>query len=370
VSVADDRTRVCPRCGTPAEAYDVCTACGTHLAGLPELPTRSDWESRRRVRPTQRPITPASIRPLLHPSERSRLVIATVAAAVAVGFLVLILILAGTANLLLPLVGTLAVTTVSIWLGQQVRRARLLGRSVKVGPDTMPELQALLEDVARTLQYDRRVDVYVVDKATQPLSMSSYLGTRIIVIEGSLVAELLQPERRSQLVFLLGRSIGALRAKHARLDIIVVLLDAINVLKYVTPFLLPWYRATAYSGDQIGMVCCADLEAALQATRRLLIGKELAAELDAGIVLPQASLVQRRLLPRFVQLFGAEPHTTNRYANLLCFGRYHDPASWERLRGTMGEEHLRSLEQIWARSPYRRRVAAYRAAAAAPVPAV
>jgi len=202
------------------------------------------------------------------------------------------------------------------------------------------------------------------------LSMSSYLGTRIIVIEGSLVAELLQPERRSQLVFLLGRSIGALRAKHARLDIIVVLLDAINVLKYVTPFLLPWYRATAYSGDQIGMVCCADLEAALQATRRLLIGKELAAELNAGIVLPQARLVQRRLLPRFVQLFGAEPHNTNRYANLLCFGRYHDPASWERLRGTMGEEHLRSLEQIWARSPYRRRVAAYRAAAAAPVPAV
>jgi hypothetical protein len=190
------------------------------------------------------------------------------------------------------------------------------------------------------------------------MAMASYLGTRILLIEGGLVSELLKPGRSAQLTFLIGRSIGALRAKHSRLDLLVILLAFVDALKYVSLFLRPWYRATVYSGDQIGMVCCSDLDAALQATRRLLVGGDLAAELHAGTVLPQACLVQRRLLPRLVQLTDAEPHVTNRYANLICFARYHDPMLWERLRASVDVEHAQALERLWERSPYRRRVAA------------
>ena len=372
MSSVPDSVRVCPNCGAPAEAYDYCPGCGAHLATLPELPTRTEWEAQRAVataplalveaRASTPPLSgPASIRPLLHPTERSRLIIAAVGVALGLLVAVLALIGAGNANFLVQVVGSLALATVLIWFTQQIRRARLLGRSVKVGPDTMPELQALLDEVRATLQYDRRVDVYVVDKESKPISMSSYLGTRIIVIEGGLVAELLAPERRPQLVFLIGRSIGALKAKHARLDLFVALLQAINAVRYMTPLLLPWYRATTYSGDQIGMVCCGDLAAALEATRRLLVGKELASDLGAGAVLPQAHLVQRRLLPRFAQLFSAEPHNTNRYANLLCFGRYHDPESWERVRKSMDAERTCSSEELWARSPYRKRLAGFAA---------
>jgi len=368
MSAVHASVRVCPHCGAPAESHDYCAGCGTHLATLAELPTRTEWEAQRAqttaplalVEPsasTTLPDKATSIRPLLHPTERSRLILAVVGVAIAVVVAIPVLIAAQSASLLLNLVVILIGSTISLWFGQQLLRARLLGRSVKVSPETLPELQALLDEVAATLQYHRRVDVYVVDKAKQPISMSSYLGTRILVIEGGLVAELLAPARRPQLVFLIGRSIGALRAKHARFDLVVILLQAVNALKYVSPLLLPWYRATTYSGDQIGMVCCADLEAALQATRRLLVGKELACDLDAGAVLPQACLVQHRLLPRLAQLFSAEPHNTNRYANLLCFGRYHDPESWERVRASMDAERTRSLEDLWARSPYRRRLA-------------
>jgi hypothetical protein len=136
------------------------------------------------------------------------------------------------------------------------------------------------------------------------------------------------------------------------------ILEAAEVLKYVAPFIRPYYRATAYSGDQIGMMCCSDLEAALEATRRLLVGGELASELTAGAVMPQALLVKRRLLPRLVQLLAVEPHVTNRYANLLCFGRYHAPELWARMLDSMGEHEQRCLEEIWQRSPYRWRVAA------------
>jgi hypothetical protein len=173
-----------------------------------------------------------------------------------------------------------------------------------------------------------------------------------------LVADLLQPAKQPQLTFLIGRSIGALRARHMRLEVLIRILEAAEVLKYVAPFIRPYYRATAYSGDQIGMMCCSDLAAALEATRRLLVGGEMASRLTAGAVVPQALLVKRRVLPRLVQLLAVEPHVTNRYANLLCFGRYHAPELWAQMSAAMDEHEQRCLDEIWQSSPYRWRVAA------------
>ena len=357
MTVAPD-VRVCPNCGEPAAATEHCAGCGLDLARLQELPTRSDWEARQvpASSPARPALARAEIRPLLHPTESSRLALALVATIVAVVVLLAVSLAANNAGFLGELLLSLAGIVVTLWFGQQLLRARLLGRSVKVGVDTMPELKALLDDVATTLDYHKRIDVYVIDKGHEPISLSSYLGTRIILIEGGLVAELLKPGRAAQLTFLIGRSIGGLRAKHQRLALLVLVLRAVDVLKYMSPFLRPWYRSTVYSGDQIGMACCSDLDAALEATRRLLVGKELALELSPGIVLPQACLVQRSLLPRLVQPFAVEPHVTNRYANLICFARYHDPALWERLRGSLSADYVQALERLWQRSPYRKRV--------------
>jgi hypothetical protein len=360
VTIAQD-VRVCPGCGTAAGAADACTGCGLDLASRPELPTRSEWEARRRpATPPSGPRASAApeIRPLLHPTETSRLVLALVAMSVALLIPIAVAVVAANAGVLGYLVGVVLVTTVTLWFGQQLLRARLLGRSVKVGPDTMPELQALLDGVRTTLDYHKRIDVYVIDKAPAPIAMTSYLGTRIILIEGGLVAELLKPGRSAQLTFLIGRSMGALRAKHLRFDLLVLLLQTVDWFKYVSPFLRPWYRATVYSGDQIGMACCSDIDAALEATSRLLVGKELAARLPPGNVLPQACLVQRNLLPRLVQLLAVEPHVTNRYANLICFSRYHDPALWERLEESMDADQAQALRRLWEQSPHRRRTVA------------
>jgi Zn-dependent protease with chaperone function len=367
VTALDETIRVCPQCGFAAGERDHCPGCGTHLATLPELPTRAQWLAERSGTSSPRQAagrresgSSPSIRPLLHPTESSRLALAIAAAALTLGWLLLALIGANAANVLpvlLVVVGVVVFFAMTLWFGQQLHRARLLGQSVKVAPDSFPELHDLVEETKATLQYHRRVDVYVRDKPGAPIITTSYLGTRTMVIEGDLVAGLLDDEHRSQLVFLVGRHVGALTAKHLRLTFLVLLLHALDILKFPAPFILPWYRATTYSGDQIGMMCCADADAALQATRRLLVGKDLAAKMDVGQVLPQVRLVRARRLPRFAQLFQAEPHVTNRYANLLCFVRYHDPALWARLKATMQTHESRLLDELWERSPHRKRLA-------------
>jgi hypothetical protein len=357
VTIAGDPL-VCPRCGASVGASDACTGCGLQLAGLPELPRRSEWDARSQAaaQTERRPVTTASIKPLVHPTEPSRLALALLALAVGLVILIVVAVAASNAEAL----GYLFVIALffggSLWFGQQLLRARLLGRSVRVGTDTFPALQELLDEVRSTLGYQKRIDVYVADKGAAPIAMSSYLGTRIVVIEGGLVADMLTPEGRAQLTFLIGRSIGALRARHTRLNTLVALLGAMDALKFVSPFLRPWYRASVYSGDQIGMACCSNLEAALLATRRLLIGKELADDFPSGNVVPQACLVQENLLPRLVQLLALEPHITNRYANLICFSRYHDPVLWEQLRASMPQAQQAAVDRLWQRSPYRHRV--------------
>lgn len=297
-----------------------------------------------------------SVRPLLHPTEQSRLALALVASLVALGLPIYVIVHAEGVRPIAYLVIALGFFLGSLWLGTQLLRARLLGRSVRVDQHTFPALHEVVEEVCATLHYHRPLEVYVTESATPSIGMTSLLGTRMILIEGSLLADMLKPGKRPQLVFLIGRHVGALRAKLTRLDLLVLIMQWADVLKYVTPFIQPYYRATAYSGDQIGVMCCGNLEAALEATRRLLVGGEMSSQLAAGAVLPQALLVKRRLFSRWVQLLSSEPHVTNRYANLLCFGRYHDPVPWQAVRAQMDGREAGYLDALWRRSPYSRHV--------------
>jgi hypothetical protein len=217
----------------------------------------------------------------------------------------------------------------------------------------MPELQAMIDDVREQLDYHRRVDVYIVQKANPSAQMTSYLGTKVIVLEGMLIADLLA-DQRPQLTYLLARFFGALKARHERMTIVFVILEAVQSAKFLFPFIDPYYRATAYSGDQMGQACCGDLDASLSATERLMVGREIEPELRARGVIQQAHLVRRRILPRLVQLALPEPHLTNRYLNLLLWSRRAAPDAWNAFSAAADPDTNRELTQLWERSPHRR----------------
>jgi hypothetical protein len=265
------------------------------------------------------PQGPLDIRSLLHPSENSRLVLALsvslfVFAVVAIG-----LIAGHESSLLFEIILVLAATGGSIWWFLQLARSRLLGGAVRVSDASLPELQAVFDEVRARLDYHRDIDVYIMDKVTGGSALTSYLGTRIIQVEGGLVAELLEEGHRAELTYLIGRHIGQLKAKHTRLQWILIVISAVDSLKFLQLFLAPYFRATAKSGDQIAAACCGDIRATARMMNRLLVGKELGPRLDIKGVLDQAVTVRSRWLPRLAQLFQNLPHATNRYLNLLAF---------------------------------------------------
>ncbi len=294
------------------------------------------------------------IRSLRFPGEQWRFLLAAVASA-AFLLLLLAIFLSRGVTALISVVIVMLVAAASIWCTIQILRARLLGNAVKVTSMTFPDLEALLDEVCHQLDYRRRIDLYVANKSEPSVDLVTYLGTHIILIEGDLAAELLEPSKTAQLAFLIARHVGALKTRQYRLDLLLVVLNAANALQLVKPFLLPYYRAIAYSGDQIGLACCGSLEAALEATGRLLVGKELAPQLPLGGVLPQAALVKERLLPRFAQFLSPAPHVINRYLNLLLYGRVRDLDAWGRVCAGLGPAEAHALEELWMASPHRLR---------------
>jgi len=297
----------------------------------------------------ERAQSPPPVKAVFYPGERWRFWLAAIASAASL--LLCLYVLGHRATLIVSLL----LAAGSVWCSLQIWRARLLGNSVKVTPGSFPALQGLLDEVRGQLGYEGRIDVYVAEKSDPSVKLTTYLGTRILLIEGGLVAELLDPRKQSQLRFLIARHVGALKARQYRLDPLLVMLNAANALQFVKPFLLPYYRSIAYSGDQIGLACCGSVEAALEATARLLVGKELADELPLGGVLPQAALVKQRLLPRFAQFLSPTPHVINRYLNLLTFGRLDDPEAWDRLAASLSATEKVELDRLWMSSPHRRR---------------
>jgi hypothetical protein len=294
-----------------------------------------------------------AIKSLLHPTEPSRLAIALVPIFLVAAAFAALMITSGNALAIAVVLVFLAFFLGSIWLAIQIHRARLLGQSVRVTRQSLPEVQDALDRVRDQLDYHRPIDVYVAAKLPQPAIVVSYLGTKMILIEGSLIGDLLTPERRPELTFLLARYVGAFKARHMRLDILALLISAVHEIRALNLFLNPYYRATSYSGDQIGLACAGDLRTALTATERLMSGKDVAPAVAARGVVDQAAVVSHRVLPRLAQLFAPEPHLTNRYLNLLFFAKAHHPEAWRVFQAELDERTAGGLRALSSRSPHR-----------------
>ena len=289
---------------------------------------------------------PLDIRSLLHPTEHSRLLIALSSSAIVFGVAAMAVYALDGWKTLAGLAGALAAFGALVWLLLQVGRSRLLGGAVRVSETTLPELQSVFDEVRARLDHRKHVDVYVADKVDGGSAMTSYLGTRLIQIEGGLVAELLGDEHRAELTYLMARHIGQLKARHQRLFPIFLVVSAVDSLKFLQFFLAPYFRATAKSGDQLAAACCGDIRATAAVMNRLLVGKELGPRLVVNGVLEQAATVRRRWLPRLAQMFMSVPHATNRYLNLLAFFARVAPEEIYAWRATLDEATASRLTAV------------------------
>lgn len=290
----------------------------------------------------------------LHPFEKSRLTIALVGGFVILFGVVALVIAQGPVRLL-TLALVLTVILGSFWVSLQILRARLLANAIIVEPEALPDIYAALVTVRKQLAYYRRVDVYVTAEVTGKAVWMNFLGHRVILLEGDFVSGIVSAYGQAGLRFIIGSFLGALKARHSRLQPLVLLLQLSNAVRIVTPFILPYHRATRYSGDQLGYRCSGDLRAAAGTVGCLIVGTLVAPDLRVHGVVNQIELVQQRSLPRLAQLFSAEPHLVNRYLNVLAFSAQVAPQELRALTEDLDNNTRQRLELLLASTPHARK---------------
>jgi hypothetical protein len=249
--------------------------------------------------------------------------------------------LAATGGFLLLVLG-------SFWWLVQVYRTNLVGGSARVTQETFPVLNAAADEVKQKLGYTRPIEIFVVARSDDPVRLTSFFGTHVLIMEGDLVAELVKPENRPQLDFILATFFGMLMVKRLAWAPILIAIDALRLPKVLNFLVAPWERATVYTGDQVAATCCGSLDESIIALNRLLVGKDLARSVGMTGLMNQAVSVRRRWLLRLQQLYSSYPHLTNRYLNLLSFADHSVPEQARALRERLGPPRIpvsRTLSQ-------------------------
>jgi hypothetical protein len=301
------------------------------------------------VSPERRPLDVAALR---HRTEPSRFALACVVSGLALAVVILVAVSLNGMLASLVYASGLALFVAVIWLALQLWRVRLLGAGLKVSNESLPEVQAAVDEVRDRLGYRQRVDVYVVAKATPSVSVTSAFGTRVIVVEGGAIADLTEKPGNSELVFLLSTCFGTLKARHDRWNVALVVFQGLGLLRILNPFLRPWYRATTFTGDQIAFATCADLDVSLSVVYRALVGKEIAPQVRPDGLLTQGLQVRRGVIMRLSQLLAEQPHPTNRYLNLLSFAASTSPSGAQYREG-LGPDSQRKLDEAVRLFPVR-----------------
>ena len=218
----------------------------------------------------QTTITDTELKKMLHPTEQSRLTLALVGLT-PIALLALILMVA-TAGAVFIGVGFVLAT---VWVGMRMHEARLRGQAVEVSGENFPELKAVLDNVCRRLGYTKDVSMYLVNAGDVDATLLRLFGKRILWVNAGLVEAMESPDSQAELEFVIGRFVGALKARHLRFGELAAVISGFNNLVGLNLLILPYLRATVLSGDQMGMMISGDAVASVRAMNKMFIGKGL-----------------------------------------------------------------------------------------------
>jgi Zn-dependent protease with chaperone function len=215
---------------------------------------------------------------------------------------------------------TLAVeATVRLW--QTVKRAELLGVSVKVTEQQFPRLHRIAARCAQTLAITPPA-IYVAPDIGQLNAHT--LGTdddAYIVLNAALVDHLSDEE----LTFVVGHECGHIHNNH------VVYQTALHYLTSAASFyvrwivapailaLQAWSRRAEITCDRAGLLCARSLDVATAATVKLALGSQkLYKDLKMDEYLKQLD-EGRKSVGRFLEVFRSHPYVPKRIEALKLF---------------------------------------------------
>ncbi len=204
----------------------------------------------------------------------------------------------------------------------------LEGTAIQVSEKQFPRIRRLADTCQRILHM-RPTDVFIQSSASLSAAAIGSEKACAVVLTSGLVENLNERE----LLFVLGREMGHIRAQHmfylnmAKLFTDSKILQSIpffseGLRAFAVLFLLPWQRKSQVTADRAGLLCCQNRLTAIKALIKMTLGaKSLYDKVDIEAFLSQGEEVaSRRFSVRNMgEYMSGSPFVTNRVRELEDF---------------------------------------------------
>lgn len=279
------------------------------------------------------------IKNCLHPREKSRFWLAIgIVTPITFIYIIFVWLTYGFGLLVIPFIVFFA------WIIIKIFRAHLLGNCAEISSDNFPEIYEMLEQIRSKLDYHKKVEAYVYQNGEVNAFLIRRFRTRIILLPHELLVGMLKEEGKSELIWILSRAIGHLKAKHLRLWWLNLLVESFEKLQVLNIFLYPWERATQYSGDRIGLAVCSNLKAAINAMNKLMVGNQISAKTTVLGALKQRKKLSGTFFGWLSECLFTHPHLTNRIASLINWSKEYDSSLYNQfMKNIPNREQVESL---------------------------
>lgn len=203
-----------------------------------------------------------------------------------------------------------------VWISLNVTYAMFVANSIAVSDRNYPRIKALLEQTRVELGFKKPVEVFVYQQGEFNAFFRRFFARRAIFINSDLLETGVSDD---ELKWLMARFVGQVQIKH-RLGILNWIISLAQRLIVFNLFILPYERATAYSGDRLALATInGDISTAISVMNKLLVGRSLGYSIDPSGLIEQNRRVKGSLFGFLARLGSNLPHTLPRYVDLVGF---------------------------------------------------
>jgi Zn-dependent protease with chaperone function len=247
---------------------------------------------------------------LRYPSERRTLWITF-------GALAFVVILAG----LVSFGGAFLLLLLVLWATNVLVRLshrRHVGNALRIGNNQFPELAEQIAKAAERLR-PPPLQAFIYQEDRINAYSFGWDTPQAIVLTSGTIESLDMDEFR----FVVGHEMGHIALGHTRLASLVGGVLGAPHIPVLSALLMPvflwWSRSAEYSADRAGLVACADVEKAISALLKLLVGPVLADQVDAGEVIAQSQELSDQLDASVGEATESHPFLVHRVRELVNF---------------------------------------------------
>ncbi len=199
----------------------------------------------------------------------------------------------------------------------RIQQNNLLGAGVRVTTKQFAWLHQLFGTATDRLKM-RMPDVYIVEGEGMEAFALGLFGRKAVVLSSKMVNEF----SKDELLFVIGHELTHIKCRHTFWNALMATegVGGIPILSQVLKFtLLHWSRRGEYTCDRGGFIACQQPEACLSALAKLIVGSELAGDINLSEIVEQKKEMEGDITTSWTESLSTHPYSVNRIIGLTRY---------------------------------------------------